>query len=83
MTPPRTLPASKAGVTARHAIDRASELACMVRDEGADAIGGFLDDLDRQALYALTVTLAAMVDIDRSPDELLAWIHENRLRVVA
>ncbi len=55
-------------------VERASELAVMVRDESREAIGRYLDRLDRQALYAVTVTLAAMVDPEQSLEELLEWV---------
>lgn len=65
------------GTTAANsAIIRAQNLAGMVRDEGPDAIGRYLDALDRGQLYALTVALAAMVDVDQTPADLLAWITE-------
>lgn len=63
------------GNLARNSINRATELVCLVRDEGADTIGTWLNRLDRQALYGLTVTLAAMVPDDATVDELLAWIE--------
>jgi hypothetical protein len=59
---------------AGYSIRRATDLVCLVRDHGTDATGALLDRLDRQGLYALAVTLAAMVPDDRSVDELLAWM---------
>lgn len=56
------------------AIVRAQNFVGIVRDEGTDAIGAYLDNLNRTDLYALTVALAAMVPHDRTPAELLAWI---------
>jgi hypothetical protein len=72
--PTRDLPPRLRGILANHAMNRAAELVVMVRDEGTDAIGAFLDRCDRQGLYALVVTLAAMVPDDAPMDELLAWI---------
>lgn len=72
--PPRDLPPRLRGIIANHAMNRAAELVVMVRDEGTDAIGAFLDRCDRQALYALAVTLAAMVPDDQPMDDLLGWI---------
>lgn len=67
------------GTTAANsAIIRAQNLAGMVREEGPDAVGRYLDALNRPQLYALTVTLAAMVDVDQTPNDLLAWLdHEQ------
>lgn len=82
--PTRDLPPRAAGTVARHALNRATELVVMVRDEGTDATGAFLDRLDRQGLYALAVTLAAMVPDDQPVDDLLAWVDGAlRLGVVA
>lgn len=72
MTPPGA--GINRGILAYYSLERAQELACMVRDEGRDAIGAFLDRLDRQALYGLTVALAAMVPVDRPAHDLIAWI---------
>ena len=77
--PPRATQGPRAGVTA---LERAQVLACLVRDESADTTGPWLDALDRDALYALAVTLAAMVPPDRSADDLLAWL-DAPLAVVA
>ena len=59
---------------AAQAVRRGIRLAGMVRDTGADTLGAYLDKLDRGDLYALTVALAAMVDIDQRPADLLAWV---------
>lgn len=71
---PRHRPAqgSRAGMAA---LTRAQHLAGMVRDCGPDAIGAYLDNLTSDELYALTVTLAALVPIDQTPAELLDWLH--------
>ncbi len=55
-------------------LERAAELSVMVRDESREAVATWLDRLDRQALYAVTVTLAAMVDPEQSLEELLEWV---------
>lgn len=74
MTAPPPRPA-QGGRAAAAAIRRAAALACLVRDEGTDGIGAFLDDLDTDQLYALTVALAAMVDPDVDvPEDRLAWV---------
>lgn len=61
-------------LAAVRALDDAQALVCMVRDEGPDAIGRFLDGRKRDTLYALTTVLACMVPDDRTPEELLAWL---------
>lgn len=66
---------TQGGVAATAAIRRAMRLAGMVRDEGPDTIGAYLDPLTPDQLYALTVTLAAMVDVDRTEEELLGWLQ--------
>jgi len=75
----RTMPSARppldnAGMHGHFALQRAQALACMVRDEGRDAIGDFLDRLDRQALYGLCVALAAMAPVDVPAADLIAWI---------
>lgn len=71
----KTEPRGTAGpLIGRHALDSATALVSMVRDEGPDTLGEYLDRRDRQALYGLVVTLAAMVPDDRPVEELLAWL---------
>lgn len=77
--PPRPTQGARAALAA---IERAQNLACMVRDEGADGIGPYLDRLTPDQHYALTVTLAAMVPLDQTVEELLGWLAP-RLAVVA
>lgn len=72
--PTRTTQTTQA---ANAAIERATHLACLVRDYGPDAIGHYLDNLDQAQLYALTVTLAAMVPTDQSTHDLLAWTNTH------
>lgn len=74
---PRHRPAQgpRAGMAA---LVRAQHLAGLVRDHGPDAIGTYLDALTRDEHYALTVTLAALVPIDQTPADLLAWLHQPR-----
>lgn len=69
--PPRPVQGSRAGMAA---ITRAQHLACLVRDEGADTIGAYLDDLTPDQLYALVTALAAMVPVDATAADLLAWV---------
>lgn len=69
----RTYPPRQAGIVARHALDRATDLVVMVRDEGTVTVAEYLDRLTRADLYALTVTLAAMVPDGAPLTRLLAW----------
>lgn len=69
--PPRPTQGTRAGSIA---LERAQRLVCLVRDESADGIGAYLDTLNTEALYALTVALAAMVPDDQPADTLLAWL---------
>jgi hypothetical protein len=73
---PRPAP-PKADVLAGYSIRRATQLACLVRDEGRDGIGDFLDALTMQQLYGMCVALAAMVPDDRPVDDLLAWVRQG------
>lgn len=72
--PPRPAP-PRAHQLAGYSIKRAQSFACLVRDEGRDGIGDFLDALTMQQLYGMTVALAAMVPVDQPAHDLLAWIH--------
>jgi hypothetical protein len=62
-------------------VRRATQLACLVRDEGRDGIGDFLDTLTMQQLYGMCVALAAMVPDDRPVHELLAWVQQSNGRL--
>lgn len=66
---------AQGGTAARAAIARAQRLAGMVRDESTDTIGPYLDAMDLDQLYAIVVTLAAMVPLDTPVDELLGWLE--------
>lgn len=70
---PRATQGDRAGYVA---VMRAQSLVCLVRDEGADGIGAFLDELDTDALYGLAVALAALVPDDRPAAELLSWLDQ-------
>lgn len=69
--PHRPAQGSRAGQTA---LQRAQEFVGIVREEGPDGIGAYLDALDRDALYGLVVGCAAMVPLDQTPSDLLAWL---------
>lgn len=56
------------------ALERATALVTIVRDEGADGVARVLDNCDRDALSAIIVVLAAMVPDDVPRDRLLAWV---------
>ena len=60
---------------ARVARRRAAHFTALVREEGPDGIGTYLDALELEQLYALVVTLAAMVPVDTPAAELLAWLE--------
>lgn len=58
---------------AEHLVPIAARLVGTVRDEGADAVADLLREVPGGRFDALSVVLAAMVDPDRTPRELLAW----------
>ena len=58
------------------AVLHAQRLACAVRDDGAWEVARITDGLSRDELVALAVVLAAMVPLDRSVADLLAWIND-------
>lgn len=70
-TRPRRAQGEAAG---KAALVRAQSFVCLVRDESVDGIGAWLDRLTRDALYGVTVALAAMVPVDQSAHDLLAWL---------
>jgi hypothetical protein len=45
-----------------------------VHTESPDAVQARLDRIDPAHYPALAVVLAAMVDIDKRPEELLSWV---------
>ena len=51
----------------------AARLVGAVHDEGPDVVAALLADAPAGRLDAVCVALAAMVDPDRTPGELLAW----------
>jgi len=55
------------------AVTLAQLLVGAVHDDGPGEVAALLTRLDTAELYALTVTLAAMVPTDRTVTELLAW----------
>lgn len=52
---------------------RAMQLAAAVHDYETLAVHDILNGATRADLHAMAVTLAAMVDIDLTPAQLLAW----------
>lgn len=64
------------------AINRAVLLAAAVHDEGPDEVTAVLAPLHRQDLLELAVALAAMVPVDYTPAELLAW-NDSRYRRIS
>lgn len=74
---PERAAAHARGDLAERAVDVAAQLAFLVRDEGSDAIGAFLDGQGIPAdteTRTLLVVLAAMVSIDATPDQMLSWV---------
>jgi hypothetical protein len=55
------------------AVGRASRLAGAVHDGSAQDVAVILAALSQQELVELSVTLAAMVPVEYSPGDLLAW----------
>lgn len=51
----------------------AAQLVGTLRDYSPEDVAAILDPLPESHLYRLTIILAAMVDPDASPSELLAW----------
>jgi hypothetical protein len=68
--------ATQGGQAAAMAVPRAAALVCAVRDEGAESLAEVLDPLTRDQLYAVAVTLAAMVDPDQPVGDLLGWVAD-------
>lgn len=58
------------------ALNRATSLVTVVRDEGPESIGAILDRCDTQGLYALATVLACMVPDDRPVRDLLSWLDD-------
>lgn len=67
---PNPLPIVQAAMT------RARTLVGIVRQEGSDTVGEFLDRLTPDDLYALTTVLACMVPDDRTQADLLSWVKQ-------
>jgi len=71
-------PQARRGDFAERMVEEALALAVVVRTEGAEGIGQHIDglrlDTDPEKLRGLLVALAAMVDVDRSPQRLLSWV---------
>ncbi|GAB2467882.1 hypothetical protein GCM10027187_40050 [Streptosporangium sandarakinum] len=59
---------------ARHLLQVAMHLACMVRDEAPEDVAAYLAALSPAEREHLPIILAALVDVDRTEEELLAWI---------
>lgn len=61
------------GCLPARAVQRAQLLVGAVRDRDKDDVAAVLTRLPRRELYGLAVTLAAMLPVDSTPSELLAW----------
>lgn len=55
-------------------VPTAVSLVATLRDYGPDEVAGILDRLSKGHLYRLSIVLAAMVDPDARPADLLAWV---------
>lgn len=65
------------------AVERAQRLSAMVHgDGGPEDVARLLTPLSAVELYGLAVALAAMVDVDKTVTELLAWSVESSPRIV-
>lgn len=71
---PERTRAQARGDQAERLVQVALDLALLVRDEGPEAIASFLGRLTAGDRYRLLTVLAAMVDVDRTPDDLLSWV---------
>jgi hypothetical protein len=71
--------AAAKGRLAERMVPQALEFACLVRDRDAEGIGGWLGALTDEERDVLPLVLAAMVDIDRTPAELLSWVTFDEL----
>jgi hypothetical protein len=71
---PERTRAQARGDLAERLVPVAAELAGRVRDEDRQSLGEFLARYTRAERDALLIVVAAMVDVDRTPAELLAHV---------
>lgn len=71
---PERVRAQARGDLAERLVPVAAELAARVRDEDRQSLGDFLAQYTRAERDALLIVVAAMVDVDRTPAELLAHV---------
>lgn len=83
VTRPETQPSSYKGTSSDNsddlppiALSRAVLLAAAVHDEGPRQVAAIVRPLTRQDLAEVAVCLAAMVPVDQTPTQLLAWNDE-------
>jgi hypothetical protein len=62
------------GHLAERMVPVAAELAFAVRERDVNGIAEFLAPYGPQEIYGLLIVTAAMVDIDRTTDDLLSWV---------
>ena len=62
------------GDLAENLVPIAGQLVGAVHDEGVGAVARVLSQVHPDHMYALAVVLAAMVDPDSPPSELLGWV---------
>lgn len=75
MLVPSQAPDPGHAATVEDVIGVALRLAGMVHDEDPADTAGFMAGQPPEVLAALPYVLAAMVDVDRTPRELLAWLE--------
>lgn len=71
---PERTRAVERGDLAERLVPVAAELAARVRDEDRESLGEFLARYTRAERDALLIVVASMVDVDRTPAELLAHV---------
>jgi hypothetical protein len=80
VTHPEAARARARGDLAEAMVDKATDLALLVRDEGRESVLAFLGDLSGGEKDALLVVLAAMMPVeDMSKGDMLAWIDFDEL----
>jgi hypothetical protein len=64
------------GDLAERMVDKATDLALLVRDEGRESVCAFLGSLGSDEKDALLIVLAAMAPVeDQSAADMLAWVR--------
>lgn len=74
MTPQERDDARRRAVLAERMVTKACEFACLVRDHDSAAIGEFVQALSDEECTALLIVQAAMIPIEQTTGDLLAWV---------